>query len=184
MENEFIEKFKGLTSEEVEDRKSKGLVHTDVTVPTKSIKQIILDNTLTPFNFLNFGLVAVIIVAGLIAGDIFTGLKNCLFIGTVFFNMFISMFNEIRSKKIVDKLSLLDEAKILVVRDGKKKEIDKEEVVLDDVILLRTGSQVVLDSEILDGECFVNESFITGEDEPVLKLVGDTVLSGSFIILY
>ena len=182
MENEFIEKFKGLTSEEVEDRKSKGLVHTDVTVPTKSIKQIILDNTLTPFNFLNFGLVAVIIVAGLIAGDIFTGLKNCLFIGTVFFNMFISMFNEIRSKKIVDKLSLLDEAKILVVRDGKKQEIDKEEVVLDDVILLRTGSQVVLDSEILDGECFVNESFITGEDEPVLKLVGDTVLSGSFII--
>ena len=123
MENEFIEKFKGLTSEEVEDRKSKGLVHTDVTVPTKSIKQIILDNTLTPFNFLNFGLVAVIIVAGLIAGDIFTGLKNCLFIGTVFFNMFISMFNEIRSKKIVDKLSLLDEAKILVVRDGKKQEI-------------------------------------------------------------
>ena len=65
------EKIKGLTSKEVEERVSKGLVHTDVTVPTKSIKQIILDNTLTPFNFLNFGLVAAIIVAGLIANDIF-----------------------------------------------------------------------------------------------------------------
>ena len=182
MEKDFIEKFKGLTKEEVEERVSKGLVHHDVTVPTKSIKQIILDNTLTPFNFLNFGLVAVIIVAGIIAGDIFTGLKNCLFIGTVFLNMFISTFNEIRSKKIVDKLSLLDEAKVSVIRDGKKHDIDKEEVVLDDLVILRTGSQVVLDSEILDGECFVNESFITGEDEPVPKKAGDTVLSGSFII--
>ena len=176
------EKIKGLTSKEVEERVSKGLVHTDVTVPTKSIKQIILDNTLTPFNFLNFGLVAAIIVAGLIANDIFSGLKNCLFIGTVFFNMAISIFNEIRSKKIVDKLSLLEEAKVTVIRDSKRKDIDKEEVVLDDVVLLKTGSQVMLDSKVLDGECLVNESLITGEDDPILKMKGDTVLSGSFVI--
>ena len=176
------EKIKGLTSKEVEERVSKGLVHTDVTVPTKSIKQIILDNTLTPFNFLNFGLVAAIIVAGLIANDIFSGLKNCLFIGTVFFNMFISIFNEIRSKKIVDKLSLLEEAKVTVIRDGKRKDIDKEEVVLDDVVLLKTGSQVMLDSKVLDGECLVNESLITGEDDPILKKEGDEILSGSFVI--
>ena len=176
------ENIKGLTSKEVEERVSKGLVHTDVTVPTKSIKQIILDNTLTPFNFLNFGLVAAIIVAGLIANDIFRGLKNCLFIGTVFFNMFISIFNEIRSKKIVDKLSLLEEAKVTVIRDSKRIDIDKEEVVLDDVVLLKTGSQVMLDSKVLEGECLVNESLITGEDDPILKMKGDTVLSGSFVI--
>ena len=182
MEKEFIEKFKGLSTKDVEKRVNEGLVHKDVMVQTKSIKQIIKDNTLTPFNFLNFGLVAVIIIAGLIANDLFMGLKNCLFIGTVFLNMFISIFNEIRSKKIVDKLSLLDETKVAAIRNGKKVELDKEEVVLDEVVLLRTGSQVILDSEILDGECFVNESFITGEDEPILKLKGDTVLSGSYII--
>ncbi len=182
MEKDFILKYRGLSQKEVDDRISKGLVHNDVTVPTKSIKQIILDNTITPFNILNFSLVAVIIVAGLLVNNIFMGLKNCLFIGTVFFNMFISIFNEIRSKKIVDKLSLLEASKISVIRDGKKKEIDENETVLDDIVLLRTGSQVLLDSEILDGECFVNESFITGEDEPVLKLTGDTILSGSFVI--
>ena len=175
-------KIKGLTTKEVEKRIEKGLVNKDLTVPTKSIKQIILDNTLTPFNFLNFGIVAVIIAAGLISGKLFDSLKNCLFIGTVFFNMFISMFNEIRSKKIVDKLSLLDEAKVTVLRDGYVMETDKENIVLDDVILLRTGSQVMLDSVILEGECFVNESLITGEDDPILKKVGDEILSGSFVI--
>ncbi len=175
-------KFKGLTSDEVKQRVEQGLVHTDVTVPTKSIKQIIKDNTLTPFNFLNFGLVAAILLAGAIAGNIIGTLKNCLFIGTVFFNMAISIFNEIRSKKIVDKLSLLEEAKVTVVRDGKISEIDKEEVVLDDVVLLRTGSQIMLDSIVLDGECLVNESLITGEDDPILKKEGDEILSGSFVI--
>ena len=175
-------KIKGLTSKQVEDRIAKGLVNRDVTVPTKSFKQIILDNTLTPFNFLNFGIVAVIILAGVVCGKLFDSLKNCLFIGTVFLNMFISIFNEIRSKKIVDKLSLLDEAKVVVLRDGYEMETDKENIVLDDVVLLRTGSQVMLDSVVLEGECFVNESLITGEDDPILKKVGDEVLSGSFII--
>ena len=175
-------KIKGLTTKQVEDRIAKGLVNRDVTVPTKSFKQIILDNTLTPFNFLNFGIVAVIILAGVVCGKLFDSLKNCLFIGTVFLNMFISIFNEIRSKKIVDKLSLLDEAKVVVLRDGYEMETDKENIVLDDVVLLRTGSQVMLDSVVLEGECFVNESLITGEDDPILKKVGDEVLSGSFII--
>ena len=175
-------KIKGLTTKQVEDRIAKGLVNRDVTVPTKSFKQIIIDNTLTPFNFLNFGIVAVIILAGVVCGRLFDSLKNCLFIGTVFLNMFISIFNEIRSKKIVDKLSLLDEAKVIVLRDGYEIETDKENVVLDDVVLLRTGSQVMLDSTVLEGECLVNESLITGEDDPILKKVGDEVLSGSFII--
>ncbi len=182
MEKENNKTIKGLTSKEVEERIAKGLVHTDVTVPTKSIKQIILDNTLTPFNFLNFGLVGAILLAGLLSGEMFNYLKNCLFIGTVFLNMFISIFNEIRSKKIVDKLSLLEEAKVIVIRDGEKKAIDKEGVVIDDVVLLWTGSQVMLDSKVLDGECLVNESLITGEDDPILKMKGDTVLSGSYVL--
>ena len=164
----------GLTTVEVEQRIKEGLVHKDVTVPTKSIRNIIKDNLFTPFNFLNFGLAFCIILAG--------SIKNLLFIGTVIFNMLISMVQEIRAKKIVDKLSLLDQSKVVAIRNGSRVEIDKEEIVLDDLISLKTGDQVVVDSIVKEGELLVNESFITGEDVPILKKHDDLVLSGSFIV--
>ena len=99
----------GLTTVEVEQRIKEGLVHKDVTVPTKSIRNIIKDNLFTPFNFLNFGLAFCIILDG--------SIKNLLFIGTVIFNMLISMVQEIRAKKIVDKLSLLDQSKVVAIRN-------------------------------------------------------------------
>lgn len=164
---------KGLTKKEIEKRIKEGYVHKDTTVPTKSIKQIIKGNFFTLFNFLNFGLALAILLSG--------SVKNILFLGTVFLNMFISIFQEIRAKKIVDKLSLLSSSKVRVIRDGKALEIDKEEVVLDDIIMLRCGDQVLLDSIVMHGEALVNESFITGEDSPIEKKKNDMVLSGSFI---
>ena len=164
----------GLNSEQVNSRIKEGLVHKDTTVPTKSIREIIFTNVFTPFNFLNFGLAFCILLAG--------SLKNLLFIGTVFFNMFISIFQEIRAKKIVDKLSLLDQSKVVVIRNSERIEIDKEEIVLDDLISIKTGDQVVVDSYVKEGELLVNESFITGEDKPVEKKTGDLLLSGSLII--
>ena len=131
------------------------------------------DNFFTLFNFLNFGLALAIALVG--------AYKNMLFIGTVIFNIIISTVQEIRAKKIVDKLSLVSQSKVVTIRDGKRKELQREEVVLDDIIELSAGSQVVTDSIVMDGTCLVNESFITGEETPIEKKKGDMVLSGSFI---
>ncbi len=163
----------GLSSQEVEERMKENLNYTDVSVPTKTIKRIVRDNFFTLFNFLNFGLALAIALVG--------AYKNMLFIGTVIFNIIISTVQEIRAKKIVDRLSLISQAKVEVIRDGSCKEISREEIVLDDVVLLRAGSQVVADCIVLDGTCLVNESFITGESTPIEKKNGDMVLSGSFI---
>jgi len=164
----------GLTSEQVSERIKEDLVHKDVTVPTKSIKQIISGNFFTLFNFLNFGLALAVLLVG--------SIKNVLFIGTVLTNMLISIVQEIRAKKIIDKLSLVSQSKTVVIRDGKNIEVDREHIVLDDLTVLRTGNQVIVDSIVKKGECFVNESFITGEDNPILKKENDIILSGSFII--
>ncbi len=163
----------GLTKEEVETRMMEGMNYTDVSVPTKSIKKIMSDNFFTLFNFLNFGLALAIALVG--------AYKNMLFIGTVFLNMIISTVQEIKAKKIVDKLSLLSQSKVVVIRDHQKVEIQREQLVLDDIVELRVGSQVVADSIVENGTCLVNESFITGEATPIEKKKGDMVLSGSFI---
>ncbi len=163
----------GLTKKQVEKRIKENLNYTDVSVPTKSIRQIVRDNFFTLFNFLNFGLALAIALVG--------AYKNMLFIGTVIFNIIISTVQEIRAKKIVDKLSLISQSKVVVIRDGKRKEIRREEVVLDDIIELKVGYQVVTDSIVMEGSCLVNESFITGEETPIEKKKGDMVLSGSFI---
>ena len=164
---------KGLTKEEVEEQLRLGLNYTDVSVPTKTIKRIISDNFFTLFNFLNFGIAAAIFMVG--------KYENMLFIGTVIFNIIISTVQEIRAKRIVDKLSLISQSKVVVIRDGKHVEINREEMVLDDVVELSVGTQVVADSIVMSGTCLVNESFITGEQTPIEKKAGDMVLSGSFI---
>ena len=164
---------KGLTKEEVEEQLRLGLNYTDVSVPTKTIKRIISDNFFTLFNFLNFGIAAAIFMVG--------KYENMLFIGTVIFNIIISTVQEIRAKRIVDKLSLISQSKVVVIRDGKHAEINREEMVLDDVVELSVGMQVVADSIVMSGTCLVNESFITGEQTPIEKKAGDMVLSGSFI---
>lgn len=163
----------GLTEEQVKKRFLEDLNYKDVSVPTKSIKRIIRDNLFTLFNFLNFGLALAIALVG--------AYKNMLFIGTVILNIIISIVQEIRAKQIVDKLSLISQSKVTVIRDKEKKELFREEVVLDDIVELRVGTQVVCDSIVKDGTCIVNESFITGEATPIEKKKGDLVLSGSFI---
>ena len=164
----------GLTNEEISKRIEENLVHKDVSVKTKSIKDIIRTNFFTLFNFLNFGLALAILLVG--------AYKNLLFMGTVLANMFISIFQEIRAKKIVDRLSLISETKVTVIRNGKRNDISKDEIVLDDLTILRLGNQVVVDSIVMSGSCLVNESFITGEEKPIEKKNGDMILSGSFIV--
>lgn len=164
----------GLTIEEVEERKRKNLVNYDTSVPTKSIKRILLENFFTLFNFLNLFLAVAIFLVG--------SYKNMLFLGIVIINTAISTFQEIHSKRIVDKLSVMASSKARVIRNGKKQEISINDLVLDDVVEFNTGNQVATDCKILQGEVQVNESFLTGEPDTILKKEGEELLSGSYIV--
>lgn len=164
----------GLNSKQVEERKAKNLINKDTTLPTKSIKQIISENFLTLFNFLNLLLAIAIFAVG--------SYKNMLFLGIVIINTAISTIQEIHSKHMVDKLAVLASAKALVIRNGKKQEISIHEIVLDDVIEFETGNQVATDCIIEDGEIEVDESYITGESDSIYKQKGEQLLSGSIIL--
>lgn len=166
-------KITGLTSAEVEKRKSEGKVNISTNLKTKSVKRIFYDNIVTLFNLIN----VVLFVALLLVGSY----KNMLFIGVVLANIVIGVFQEVRSKRSVDKLSILSERKITVLRDGVEREIPREEIVLDDIIVLSRGSQIPADCVLVSGECKVNESLLTGESDLIPKKVDDEMLSGSFI---
>ena len=172
----------GLSSKEVEDRIKMGLINYNDEPKTKTIGQIIADNVFTYFNYLNIALGVATFIAGWMNGNILYGLKNCLFMGVIIVNSIISIVEEIISKKIIDRLSVVSESKINVLRDGAIKELSLDEIVKDDIIKLSLGHQIVADSEVVDGELEVNECLITGESDAIKKKVGDELLSGSFII--
>ncbi len=172
----------GLNEEQVSKRIEEGLINYNDQPPTKSIGKIFRDNFFTYFNFLNCVLGGAIIVAGIIGGEIFESIKNCTFMGVIIFNSIISTVQEIISKKTIDKLSVLASSKLTAIRSKKEVELDLDQIVLDDVVKFALGDQVVCDCEILNGTVEVNESFITGEVDPITKKVGDTILSGSFIV--
>ena len=172
----------GLSREQVEERIVSGLVNYNDQVSTKSIKEIIKSNFFTYFNFINVILGCAIIGAGIYGGEIVNSIKNCLFMGVVICNSIISIIQEIISKKTIDKLSVLAEAKVIGIRDSKEISLGIEEIVLDDILKFKMGNQVVVDSVIVEGNVEVNESFLTGEVEPIPKREGDTILSGSFIV--
>lgn len=172
MEN-INKEISGLSSGEVSERIAAGKVNTVSTVKTKSIKRIFYDNICTLFNAIN----VILFIALLFVGSY----KNLLFIGVVLANTVIGIVQEIRSKKSVDALTILTESKLTVLRDGKSVLLSKDELVLDDVIILSRGSQVPADCIVIDGCCKVNESLLTGESDLIEKGVSDELLSGSFI---
>lgn len=164
----------GLNDNQIKERIEKNLVNKDMTVPTKSIKSIIASNFFTLFNFMNLCLAISIWSVG--------EYKNMLFIILVVINTAISTIQEIHSKRIIDKLALISSTKVKAVRNGKKKEIGINDIVLDDILEFRIGNQIITDCIIQEGEIEVNESFITGEPDVVLKKKGDMILSGSFVV--
>lgn len=168
------EQLHGLTDAEVRQRIEQGLVNHNSDIKSKSIKRIVLENLITPFNILNFVLAVMILIVG--------SYKNLLFMGVIICNIFIGTVQEIRAKKTIDKLSLIAEPKAHVIRNGIKQEIAIHDIVMDDITFLGAGNQVCSDAVVIEGECEVNESLLTGESEPVLKQPGDHLLSGSFII--
>ena len=173
---------KGLSQSDVEVRIRNGLYNFNDAPKTKTIKEIIRDNVITYFNILNLCLGAAVFLAGILNGDILYGLKNCLFMGVIIANSIISIVEEIISKKIIDKLSVVSESKVHAIRDGKEVILSLEEIVMDDIISLSQGHQIVSDSVVLEGEIEVNECLITGESDAIKKGKGDELLSGSFIV--
>lgn len=171
--DEIKTKLSGLSSGEVQQRIKEGKTNISANIKTKSIKRICYDNIFTLFNAINIALLVALIFVG--------SYKNMLFIGVVIANIAIGIFQEIRSKISVDKLTILSEKKINVIRDGKITEISKDEIVLDDILMLSRGSQVPADCIVCDGECKANESLLTGESDLILKNAGSELLSGSFI---
>ena len=164
----------GLSVAETEERIEKGLTNDGGDTPTKSIGQIVRTNLCTFFNFLHLVLALAVIFVG--------SPKNALFVGVIFCNTVIGIVQEIRAKRVIDKLSLISAPKATVIRGGEKQEIDVKEIVLDDLLVLSSGKQICTDCEIIEGECEVNESLITGESDPVYKKKGEMLMSGSFVV--
>lgn len=165
--------FQGLTQAEVEARIADGQVNAIQDSSNRSVKDIVMGNTLTFFNFINIVLLALVLSV--------RSYKNMLFIFIIIANTLIGIFQEIKAKITLDKLKILTVSHVDVIRDGVKKSITVSELVKDDVILLKSGGQIPADGVILDGEVDVNESLLTGESDSIHKTCGSKVLSGSFV---
>ena len=160
----------GLTEREVKQRIKDGKVNYIPKTPSRTIPQIIRANLFTKFNAINCALAAVIILAG--------SPKNAIFVGVIIVNTLIGVVQEVKAKYTLEKLSVISMAHAKVLRDGKIQEIPIEEIVLDDVLYLETGLQVLADGEILYSNGLeIDESMLTGEADAIGKHSREKVLS-------
>lgn len=164
----------GLNDLQVNERLHSGHYNKESTLPTKSYGRIVRDNVCTLFNLINILLAAAVLYVG--------SYKNMLFMGVVLCNIAIGIFQEVRAKRTVDKLSIISASRVKAIRNGCIREVEVNEIVLDDVLELQNGNQIPTDCIVLEGECDVNESLLTGESDSIHKKPGDTLLSGSFLV--
>ena len=164
----------GLKPVDVLERKQMGYDNPESNKKSQSIWGIIASEFFTYFNMIFLVIAIVMISIG--------AYTQLTFLVVVIANFLIGIIQRIKSKKVVDKLSLVTASKTKVIRDGKEEEIFTTDIVLDDIIILKNGQQIACDAIVLKGELKVNESLLTGESVPVLKKPGDTVLSGSFVV--
>lgn len=164
----------GLNSLQIEERQLHNLTNKQVKALSKSYFKIIFDNVFTFFNIL-LGIIGICFIA-------INDINDCFFLVIVIINTAIGIFQEIKAKQIVDKLSLINVPEVKVVRDHKRIKLPTDQMVLDDVFYLTTGNEVPCDAFIIKDSIEVNESMLTGESLPIKKKVGDYILSGSFVV--
>ena len=164
----------GLTSAEVSARVKAGKVNRTTKKNTTTSGQIIFRHTFTIFNLVNVILAAMVLFVG--------SYKNLLFIFIAIANTLIGIINELRAKRIVDKMKLLSETQPTVIRDGQSRQIPPEDLVEGDLIILSLGDQIIVDAVVKQGNIEVNESLLTGESDNIRKNPGDKLISGSFIV--
>lgn len=165
---------KGLSTEEVAKQKELGLQNNYEENVAKSTKDIIFDNVMTLFNFLNFAIAVCLLFVG--------AYSNLAFLAIIIVNMSIGIFQEIHARNLVQKLSIVAKENVHVVRNGVQQEIDTKELVMEDIVIISAGKQVPSDMEVIDGKVEANEALLTGESDLIEKEIGDTLLSGSFIV--
>ena len=167
--------FHGLSSAEVEERVRMEHTNRTNTSASKSVSDIVKEHSLTYFNFLNLFLAVLVALTG--------QFKNMTFMGVIIINTAIGIVQELKVKKLIDQISVMTVSRTKVIREGVTKEIDVNDVVIDDVILVESGEQVCADCRLLDGTGVeVNESMLTGESRPVKKQTGDELMSGSYLV--
>lgn len=164
----------GLSRKQVSERMHAGLDNTAVKPPSKSIRQIVTSNVFTYFNFV-FTSIAVILI-------LVRSYRDLTFMPLIIANTFIGIFQEIRSKILLDHLILMNVPRARVIRDGKLQRVAAEKLVRDDVVLFRAGDQIVADAVVLDGNAAVNESLLTGEADEIQKQKDAELLSGSYVV--
>ena len=164
----------GLTSEQVSARFRSGQVNVQPNTNNKTTGQIVRDNVFTFFNLIIIVLAALLVVVG--------SFENMLFLVVAFCNTCIGIIQELRAKRILDKLSLISAVKARVIRDGQEQTLAVDQIVLGELMVLASGNQICADSLLLGGTLEVNESLLTGESETVIKNPGDHLFSGSYVV--
>ncbi|MHC5217532.1 cation-translocating P-type ATPase [Enterococcus sp. LJL128] len=139
----------------------------------KSTKDIIYDNVMTLFNFLNFGIALCLLAVG--------AYSNLAFLAIILVNMSMGIYQEIHARNLVQKLSIVAKEEVTVIRDGIQQSINTKELVMDDIVVISAGEQVPSDMQVIDGKAEANEALLTGESDLIEKTEGDTLLSGSFL---
>lgn len=164
----------GLTARQAAERMQNGYGNTAIEPPTKTVGQIVRSNLLTYFNIVFFALAICVIAVG--------SWYNLTFMPVVLANILIGIIQELRAKNTLDNLSIINAPKGVVVRDGGYKTVNVEDTVRDDIVVFAQGNQVFADAVVVSGECQVNEALMTGEADEIKKIVGDELMSGSFVV--
>ena len=164
----------GLTSQQVQEHRLHGWTNRAVDPPSKTTRDIIHENVFTYFNLIFLILAILLCLVG--------SFRNLTFLPVIIANTLIGIIQEIRAKKVLDNLTMLNAPHAMVIRDGKQSLVDAEKLVLDDIVVFKAGNQICADAEVCLGTVQVNESLLTGEADEITKQPGDTLMSGSFIV--
>lgn len=164
----------GLTAQQVQEHRMHGWTNQPVDPPSKTTKEIIQENVFTYFNLIFLVLAVLLCLVG--------SFRDLTFLPVIVLNTLIGIIQETRAKKVLDNLTMLNAPHVMVIRDGKKSQINAEDLVVDDIVIFEAGNQVCADAEVCAGEVQVNESLLTGESDEITKRKGDQLMSGSFIV--
>lgn len=170
----MVQDLRGLTSAEVEERRKRGLDNREIKAPSKSVKQIVVSNLLTYFNLVFLVIAILLIVVG--------SYRDLTFLPIIIANTLIGVIQELRAKRVLDNLKLMNMPRVRTLRDGEEKEIGIYELAKDDIVRLGAGNQIPADAKVARGEVMVNEALLTGEAEEIRKKTGDELLSGTFVV--
>lgn len=164
----------GLTNRQVQEHRDGGWSNLSVDPPAQTTKEIIHENVFTYFNLIFLVLAILLCLVG--------SFRNLTFLPVIIINTLIGIIQEVRSKNVLAKLNMLNAPHASVVRGGKESVVDSEELVLDDIVLFKSGNQICADALVVEGEVRVNEALLTGESDEVIKRCGDHLMSGSFVV--